>query len=79
MREHVPLAARLVLVEDGVEHLASIDGPGSTTLFGWRDQRLQDNPLLVRQVGLVDLARLLQRLPCTPVQNRRKSPSSYML
>src|SRR2546427_6958456 len=43
--------------EQGVQDLAPIDGTGAAPRFGGRDERLNDLPLFVRQIGRVGLTR----------------------
>src|SRR5947209_4959391 len=38
MRQHVPLAARAVLIEQGIEYLTHADRTGPPACLGWRDQ-----------------------------------------
>jgi hypothetical protein len=54
VREHVPLAAAAVLVEDRVEHLPHLDLTGPPHAVDG-DQGLDDLPLLVGQVGGIGL------------------------
>lgn len=57
VRQHVPLAAGAVEVQDGVDDFPHINVTRSPPrLRGW-NQRLQDSPLLIRQVRLVGFAR----------------------
>ena len=51
--QHPPLATRPVAVEDAVEDHTHIDRAGAA-LVRPRDQRFQDGPLLVGQVGRID-------------------------
>src|SRR5688500_3053167 len=53
LRQCLPLAAGPQHVEDGVEHLADVHGPRSSTALGRADQRLDQRPLHIRQVALV--------------------------
>jgi hypothetical protein len=50
VRQHVPLAAGAVEIEQGVEHLPHVVSPGPADLLDG-DQRLDDRPLLVAEVG----------------------------
>ncbi len=54
VRQHIPLAAGAVEVEDSVEHLTHVDLPGPAD-FVDGDQRLDDGPLLIGQVRGVGL------------------------
>ena len=55
VRQHVPLAARTVDVEDGVEDLSHVHLPRpSGEIDG--DERLDQGPLVVTEVGRVGLA-----------------------
>ena len=57
VREHVPLAAGTVEVEDGVDHFPHLDLPRPSHPVD-RDQRLDDGPLGVGQVGGIGLTHL---------------------
>ena len=65
VREHVPLAAGAGQVEDGVEDLPHVDLAGPPDVEDG-DQRLDDGPLLVGQVGGVGLTHrgMLRRRLC---------------
>ena len=54
VREHVPLAPRTGEIEDGVEHLPHVVGPRPSHTIN-RDQRLDNRPLFVGQIGRVGL------------------------
>src|ERR687897_3193341 len=53
LRKSLPRAAGPQHIEDGVEHLADVHGPRSSTALGRADQRLDHRPLHLRQVALV--------------------------
>ena len=56
VRQQLPLAAGAGLVEQGVEHLADVGRARPAAGLGRRDQRLDDRPLGVGQVGLGGLS-----------------------
>jgi hypothetical protein len=56
MREQAPLAPRPRLVQEGVDHLAQVDGRGPARACGPLEMRFQLRPLLVGQVGRIRLA-----------------------
>ena len=55
VREHVPLAARAGLIAEGVEDLAHVDLARPPARLGGRDERLEDLPLSVGQIGRIGL------------------------
>lgn len=60
VREHPPRPAGAEVVEDGVHDAPEFGGGGPAALlgagFGFREERLQPLPLVVRQVGRVGFA-----------------------
>src|SRR5262249_47953648 len=66
MRQHVPLATRAIEVKDGVEDLPHVHGAFSAAAFRWRNQWLQNRPLLVREIRRIRLpwAALHVHTPC---------------
>src|SRR6202041_2089560 len=56
MRQHVPLAAGAVLIEQSVQDFAHLDLPRPPARFGRWNQGSQEIPLGVGQVGRVRLA-----------------------
>src|SRR5262249_19070766 len=57
MREHLPLAATAVQIQERVESLPHVEFPGATTpvAAGRRNQGLHDRPLFVREIRRVRL------------------------
>src|SRR5262245_48090123 len=53
--QQVPLAAGTVLVKQRIHDLTHLDSTGMAPRFGCRDERLEDLPLVVRQIGRVRL------------------------
>src|SRR5208337_1291322 len=56
MREHVPLATGAIEVLDRVDDLPHIDDTRPTAVLARWNQRLQDGPLCVGQVGRIGFA-----------------------
>src|SRR5690606_9650201 len=54
--EHFPLAARPRQIEERIDHLPHVDAPWRAWPRSPRHQRLQEFPLLVRQIGRVPLS-----------------------
>ena len=52
-RQHPPRAAGAVEVEDGISHLAQVRFTRPTVLGCWRDERLQQGPLLIREIARI--------------------------
>ena len=53
--EHVPLATAAVQVENRVDDLPHIHGPRPTSVLGFRNQRFENRPLCIGQVGRIRL------------------------
>ena len=70
LRKHAPLAARGQHVEDAVEHLTAAD------LALGRQQRFDDSPFLVRQIGRIaqPLALVSRSVLSRPHRCPRESP-----
>ena len=56
MRDHPPRTAGAQDVQNAVDHLPQIHGPGPSSRLGWRKQRKQNIPLFAAQVGGILLA-----------------------
>src|SRR5216684_6121578 len=57
MRQHVPLAATAVQIQERVEYLTHVDFPGPAPLVaaGSWNQRLHDRPLCIREIRWIRL------------------------
>ncbi len=69
VRNHGPMAAGSVDVEDGVEDQPHVDGAQSVAVLGRWNQRFDQRPLFIRDIRRVSL---VQRSPILELVNSRE-------
>src|SRR5882724_12315055 len=80
MRQHLPLAATTVQIQERIEYLAHIElpGPASPIVAGRWHQGLHDGPLGIREIrGICLPLSVLLRPPYAPLCLLRLAPPFY--